>query len=455
MLPSGNTFQYEKPPGLVGALADMIYGYAPRPVPEIALVGALGLMGGIVGRGWQVSNTGINIYLLLLANTGSGKEAINLGINKILSAVTKYSPMASEFIGPDKIASGPALIKYLREHPSWVSIQGEFAHNMKKFISPNANAALTDLKAEYLRLYMASTHGTLYRGTIYSDQDKNKGAVMNPALTIVGECAPEFFESMLSEDLINDGLLPRCSIIEYRGPRVDLNPWHHTFKPDEGHLKQLGDLITASHAMMAGNQSITVALTPGAQNLMDAFDRETSDLINSAPGEAVRNLWNRAHLKAMRMAALVAVGCNTYQPVIDEAIANWAINIVRYEVDSLVRKFVKGEVGSIERKQENDVIRACGQLINRPYEHAAAYGVSRKMWSDKSIPYVYLQRKLLTLASFRGDRNGARMALKRVIQDMVEAGTLQEIPPLQVSERYKKRGRVFILADIEQVAEIV
>lgn len=74
---------YSVPPGLVGEIAQFIYAQAPRPVPEIALAGALGMVAGIAGRAYNVSGTGLNQYTLLLAPTGTGKEAIASGIDKL------------------------------------------------------------------------------------------------------------------------------------------------------------------------------------------------------------------------------------------------------------------------------------------------------------------------------------------------------------------------------------
>lgn len=64
-------------PGLVGEVAKFIYASAPRPVAEIAFVGAIGLVAGISGRAYNVSGRGLYQYALLLANTGTGKEAMN------------------------------------------------------------------------------------------------------------------------------------------------------------------------------------------------------------------------------------------------------------------------------------------------------------------------------------------------------------------------------------------
>src|SRR5690606_18570371 len=56
------------PPGLVGEIAQYIYSTSIRPIPEVALVAALGLVAGISGRAYYTSGlpTGLNLYLILL-----------------------------------------------------------------------------------------------------------------------------------------------------------------------------------------------------------------------------------------------------------------------------------------------------------------------------------------------------------------------------------------------------
>ncbi|MCK5611127.1 hypothetical protein KAR91_55150, partial [Candidatus Pacearchaeota archaeon] len=81
-LPNPQKDTYSAPPGLISELAAFIYAAAPRPVPEIALAGAIGLMSGICGRSYNISGTGLNQYTFLLAKTGRGKEAMNKGISK-------------------------------------------------------------------------------------------------------------------------------------------------------------------------------------------------------------------------------------------------------------------------------------------------------------------------------------------------------------------------------------
>ena len=102
------TNPYVPPPGLMGEIAKFIHAAAPRPVPEIALAGAIGLMAGICGRAFNVSGTGLNQYILLLAPTGTGKEAAATGINSLMKSIRSEVPASEKFIGP--ASSHPVLL---------------------------------------------------------------------------------------------------------------------------------------------------------------------------------------------------------------------------------------------------------------------------------------------------------------------------------------------------------
>jgi len=86
-------------------MAQFIYSAAPRPVPEVALAAAIGLMAGITGRAYNISGTGLNQYVLLLAMTGAGKEAAASGINKLMNTIKMQVPTSTGFIGPSEISS--------------------------------------------------------------------------------------------------------------------------------------------------------------------------------------------------------------------------------------------------------------------------------------------------------------------------------------------------------------
>ena len=83
---------YTPPPGLIGDLATFIYSASPRPVPEISLAAAIGLLAGVCGRSYNISGTGLNQYVLLLAQTGVGKEAIASGMGKVMASIEPTVP---------------------------------------------------------------------------------------------------------------------------------------------------------------------------------------------------------------------------------------------------------------------------------------------------------------------------------------------------------------------------
>lgn len=166
-------FKYEPPSGLLGRIAQFIYEQAPRPVAEIALGGAIGLMAGICGKAYNVSATGLNQYVLILAGTGTGKEAAMGGITKLMSAVATKVPAASEFIGPEQIASQQALINYLEKNPCCLSVLGEFGLTLQQMSGKAANSNDIGLRKIFLKLYNRSGATDVFQQMIYANKENN------------------------------------------------------------------------------------------------------------------------------------------------------------------------------------------------------------------------------------------------------------------------------------------
>lgn len=446
---------YTIPPGLVGEIAQFIYAQSPRPVPEIALVGALGLMAGIVGRAYNVSSTGLNQYILLLAPTGTGKEAIASGVDKLISAVLKTVPSANDYIGPGEIASPQALSKHFSSHPSksFVSMVGEFGIYLQQMASMNAAPAQIGLRRMLLDLYNKSGEGKVLRPSIYSDKDKNTHSVLAPSLTIMGESTPEKFYEGLHEGMISEGLLPRFTIIEYHGDRKPLNPNHSLVQPSFELVDRLGTVIANSQMLNGQNKAIKVEFTPEAQEYINAFDKHCDLNINTAEREVRRHLWNRAHVKAMKLAALIAVGCNPYTPVIDLNIVTWATNIVVADVRNLLNRFDAGEIGidNDETKQLAKVAGAIREYVVQPWADVSKYAGEpfSHLHGAKVIPYCFLQRKLASVAVFKKDKRGPTEAIKRALKTLVERGDIQELSRPTMVKEYKTTALAYMIANVK------
>ncbi len=442
---------YSVPPGLIGQIAQFIYEQAPRPVAEIALAGALGFVAGIVGRAYNISGTGLNQYILLLAPTGTGKEAIAGGIDKMMNYVCKSVPAAKDFVGPAKINSEQALLKYLnRSSVSFTSVVGEFGIRIREMSAPNAAPHMANLLALFLDLFNKSGEGKVLHSSIYSDRDKNTGDVLAPAMSIIGESTPEKFYEILSEGMIESGMLPRFNIIEYHGERPPLNNSHSIAQPSFELIEKLSTLC--AHCLMLNSQhkAIHVQQTPEAKALFEQFDKHCDLNINSSDREVRRHLWNRAHINALKLAALISTGCNPYDPLIDLNIANWAIDLIVSNVRNMLKRFDAGEIGidNEETKQLTKTMQTVKEFVLNPWSEVEKYaqGLSN-LHRERIIPYSYLQRRLACVATFRKDKQGATNAIKRSIKTLIERGDLQEVGRATMTKDYQSSAVAYMISN--------
>lgn len=225
-------------------------------------------MSGIVGRSYNISGTGLNQYVLVLAQTGTGKEAIAGAIDKLMPHVIKTVPNALAFIGPAEISSPQALTKYMTKYTSFVSLVGEFGLKLKQICEPRAPSHEAGLKRTLLDLYNKSGEGKIVRPTIYSDKDKNTTSVIAPAFTLLGESSPERFYECLNESMISEGLLPRFTTIEYTGDRPKLNKQHKNVQPSFELVEQMTNICAHSIMLNDQNKAIHVRQNQDAEKYL-------------------------------------------------------------------------------------------------------------------------------------------------------------------------------------------
>lgn len=440
------------PPGLLGEVANFIYEAAPRPVTEIALVGAIGFVAGIVGRAFNISATGLNMYVLSLAPTGTGKEAINSGISKLISAVRGNVPSIGDFIGPGDTRSDAALIKWLAKNPCIFSVQGEWGMRLKQMSSPYANSNEIGVKKVIMDLFNKSGHGNILNPLAYSDKDKNTPAINAPSFTLIGESTPEKFYEALDEGMISDGLLPRFLTIEYKGLRPPLSEQSAFATPSFALIDMVQAITVHCLEIMAKGSVVNVAIDPYAEKVLRDFNEYADSQINDPQANEVhRHMWNRAHIKALKLSALIAVGTYPYNPTIDLDAARWACDLIARDIVNVVDRFARGEVGNSvlgvnERKQIDDMVRAIRQFAHDSGE-AAKYGISGTMHANGIVLASALSKRLMAMSSFRNDRQGATNAIKRAMQHLLDADDLREVPRKQMQDTFGTGARAFVIAN--------
>jgi hypothetical protein len=447
------------PRGLVGDIARYIYAAAPRPVHELAIAGALGLMAGIVGRAYNVSGTGLNLYLLVLAATGTGKEAISSGIAKLVTQVAAIktsgemsAPSITKFIGASEISSGQAIYKALAKQPNYLSVIGEFGYKLQIMSSERANSNDMLLKRTLLDLYSKSGKGQQFFGMQYSDKEKDVAAITSPAFSILAESTPETFLKAVDERMIIDGLLPRFLTLEYFGDRPEPNPNHSNARPSPDLIDMLARLVVQCHNLNGQGTPIDVAFEPIAAAMEKSFN-DYCDTKIRGNSEVLRQLWSRAHLKLLKVAALIAVGANPLNPVITKEDIEWSYRLIALDTDKLISRFEKGEVGDQDAaasdKQMKDVIKACLHYVNSDYQALASYKVDANAHKMQLIPHKYLMQKVYSTASFRADKRGKAQAFTNTIKALIDTGNILQVPPQQLENLGMQAGtKYYMLRDI-------
>jgi hypothetical protein len=203
--------------------------------------------------------------------------------------------------------------------------------------------------------------------------------------------------------------------------------------------------------MIESLQTNHLTWTPEAAQLEMQFD-QFCDAKHSETGEDVlHNLWSRAHMKALKLAALVAVGRNISNPVIDEYSWNYAVTLVLRDTYRMVRRFHSGDlaarVDASNNEQANIILKAVKQYVTMEATTLKSYGVTELMRNSFAIPYVYFQRKLAKKSAFVKDRRGSAVAIQKAIDDCVATGLLVNVPTTQATQQFMTSGKVWLVSD--------
>lgn len=436
------------PAGLLGEVTQYIYSSSVRPVPEVALAGAIAFMAGITGRSYNISGMGLNQYVILLAGTGTGKEGAKSGIDRIVSTLRQQVPAIDQFQGPGVFASGQALIKVLDTKPCFFSVLGEFGLTLQQMCEARANSAQVMLRRVLLDLYGKSGHASLLQGSVYSDSDKNTKMVAAPNLTILGEATPQSFYDGLSRDMIGEGLIPRFSFIHYTGLRPRRNP-HAGHGLDPGLAQRLMNLVQTCLQTQANNTVCQVQTDQHAQAMLDQFDRECDDHINSQRGAVSAQLWNRAHLKALKMAGLIAVGRDPHNPIVTMQDAQWAVDFVVRDVNAVMAAFKDGGTSKVDEENDMDdaeaaVRSAVDAYLRMGKAQRQRYKTPDALLGAAVVPYNYIRRRLRGLAQFKRDPRGRARAIQDAMEQLVDADVLQLVDPKEARVQFGIKQALYI-----------
>lgn len=426
----------EWPPGIAGQLAQYVYHASMRPVKEIAIVTALGALAGILGKAYNIPKSGLNMYFVLVARSAIGKEALHGGLSAIqLRLKNAGVPGGEKFFDFTNYVSGPSLVKAVVQNPCFINVNGEWGKQMKRMAMEPNNSAMQTLKTQMTNLYQKSDAKSTVGGMGYSNKENNVASATGVAYSMIGESTPETFFESLTREMMEDGFLSRFNVVEYDGKRVPLNEY-----PDEDMENGLFQILCTmtQHAFTLNSQyqTVMVGFSPDAKTMLRAFDIECDDQINKTDDEAMRQVWNRAHLKVMRLAALLAVADNYLEPVVQFHHADWALMLVRRDMNIM---FTRWQQGAIGMDDETRIRRVVSFMVK--YFSDKSVATSIKLHHMGIIPRSDVQKRVYSYAAFRNYRNGANAALEQTLRVMVDIGLIVEVDnAAKASAGFKGKG---------------
>jgi hypothetical protein len=176
---------------------------------------------------------------------------------------------------------------------------------------------------------------------VYAKTESRLAELKAPNLVILGDMTPSGLDTILNSENILDGFVPRLSIVEYRGKRPELQLDRETIAPAPDLVNRLCALVSNVLRKNEENICARVEMTPAARAAYQAYENEINERMDQMeidescpPGE--REIWNRAGLKVVKLAGLIAVGCNHIAPMVEIEHLEWAKAFVNRDMQSML-----------------------------------------------------------------------------------------------------------------------
>ena len=434
------------PPGLAGQIAYFIYQSAPRPVKEVAIVSALGFLAGVCGKAFCIPQSGLNLYIVLIARSAVGKEAMHSGISALITAAANRQPPVMRFVDFSDFASGPALKKAVAANPSFVNVAGEWGHKLKRLAAEDGrDTPMNQLRHVMTDLFQKSGPASIVGGITYSNKDSNIASVAGVAYSMIGESTPGKFYESLTESMMEDGFMSRFLLVEYDGLRPPLNT-NPVREPSKALGDAVADLCTHAMTMLDRQDTVMVSRTEEAAKMMEAFERQCDEQINGTNDEMWRQMWNRASLKMMRVSALMAVADNWLNPIITKTHIDWALSLIHKDIAIMTKRIESGDIGMNDDSRERKIVKMLKEYLDAPV--ASSYGIPDELRKNSIIPRKFLQIRTARQVAFNSHRAGANTALDHTLRSMCDSGYIMEVDRNKMADQFNFHGKAYRILNI-------
>lgn len=454
------------PPGFAGRIARYFFLAAPRPLPEAAIAATLGYLAGVCGGSHTISKprTGLNLYVILLALSGMGKEPLHR-VTYLLRRVCQQNAnlvRGQQYVFPNRSASAPALSRRLAKNPSMVQVVGELGRLLTEMANAQTSSPMFGLMTLWTELYEKSGPDSTVAGTDYSDEAKNIDAILGACYSVLGESTGETFYGAITATTLENGFLSRWTAVECERTEMPERNADPTEEPDPELLDVLACMLYHCIQQRRSPLHLQFNAHDDAEVNLDDF-RASCDAAISQAGtdQGRRAVWNRAHVKAWRIAGLLACadyymhlcgwfrsGCQGEPPraLITEPHVEWACMLTTLNAKAILSRLETGKVGTSDDTRQLRLLHIMHEYLSTPLP--PSYGVPQEMQRDGIVPRKYLQRRTSGVAAFCGHTLGAKRALDDAIHTCLDNGYMVEMPKEKAGEMYTYQGKCYRIVQL-------
>ncbi|GHT18977.1 hypothetical protein FACS1894189_7440 [Planctomycetales bacterium] len=311
-----------------------------------------------------------NVYIVALADSGTGKEYIRT-VNKYILEMTGQCEYEGE-----SIASGEGLeddiIAYKKKLYQTDEIQALF-----QAISADKEARYGNAIAFLLKAY-TSSHSYIPRRTKVESKKRTAVLCQQPGLILFGTSTRAACLDALKPSMVECGLGSRCMFIE-GGDRgfynknaldhtelpqelIDIAQWWKDFTPPNPKTGKVSNLYDETPT------PLMIKTTGEAETILDTLSFTADTNHQKETDSAIKTIWTRLRENTIKLALIYACSKNHEHPVIDKETACWASEFgywVTLKMIDLVRKHIAGDAFEKNCKRVEDIIRKRGGIISR------------------------------------------------------------------------------------------
>lgn len=323
------------PPGILGDIARWITATAPKAQPELSLAAAIALGSVIMGRTYctQMNNM-TSLYMIMVAKSTEGKEHPQSCVEKVLTAAGM-----SHLIGGAGYTSAGAVYSALHKSPvhlTTIDEIGKLLKHSRSSGSANSEAAIDKLVEAFGRLdgiLRPATYSTMTLTQAQREAAQTERVVHNPAITLLGATTPGTFYDNLTADLVKDGFLGRCLVIESKRPRQLTQFVPRTPPPEKivqwcqsVHISGVieGNLTNVNLSSQPA-KLVELPLSEAVFAELARIEIELNDAKDAAEADGMDVILGRTVEKALRIAMIVSKARNVRAKQVEIQDFQWAL----------------------------------------------------------------------------------------------------------------------------------